>query len=349
MNKKNAKIGYAVANIGMDAPAFRRRFGFYLKERNLSWEIADIKKTYDLVVVHHSADITAWRNYSKAKIILDYNDDYLYGSVKDLKSIGRGVSKFLFRQWTNLEFDFRTAYIKMMKRADAVVCCTDLQEDDVKKYCSNVHQIFDIHYEPEWIVKNSYDSGLTTNLVWEGLPDFSGLIKLMPTLRDFQTAHSFALHLVTSLKHGKYLRTIGQVNTKDAVSRMIDLKQVFLYEWNRYLFSHIITSCDLAIIPIDMQKPLWISKPANKLLQFWRFGIPTLVDPSPAYIKLMNECGLDMVCHSTDEWGDKLDRYSSDKEARKSAGIKGKNFVNENYSIQKLLGQWDAVLDSVLL
>jgi hypothetical protein len=348
MNKEKVKIGYAVANIGMDAPAYRRRFGFYLKERKLSWEIADIRKSYDLVVVHHSADITAWKNYSKGKIILDYNDDYLYGTSNDVKSLGRGVSKFVFRQWKNLEVDFRQAYSKMMQRADAVVCCTDLQEADVRKYCSNVHQIFDIQYESDWIVKNSYDSGTTFNLVWEGLPDFRGLIKLLPALHKFQDAHSSALHLMTTLKHGKYLQTIGQVNTKDEVSKMIDLNQVFLYEWNRFLFSNIITSCDLAIIPIDLQKPLWISKPGNKLLLFWRFGIPTLVDPSPAYIKLMNECGLDMVCYSNDEWTEKLDRYTSDKEARKSAGIRGREFANEHYSVQKLLGQWDAVLDSVL-
>lgn len=348
MNKQSIKIGYAVANISLDAPAYKRRFGFYLKERNLSWEIADIRKSYDLVVVHHSADITAWRNYDKAKIILDYNDDYLFGSSRDLKSIGRGVSKFLFRQWTNLEFDFRTAYTKMMQRADAVVCCTDLQEEDVKKFCSNVHQIFDIQYEPDWVEKNTYDSGATLNLVWEGLPGFDGLIKLMPVLRSYQLTHNFALHLMTQLKQVKYLQYIGQVNTKDVISRTIDLNKVFLYEWNHYLFSHIMTSCDLAIIPIDLHKPLWISKPGNKLLLFWRLGIPTLVDPTPAYIKLMNECGLDMVCYSYDEWKDKLDRFSSDKEARKAAGSQGKKFVNENYSVQKLLAKWDAVLDSVL-
>jgi glycosyltransferase involved in cell wall biosynthesis len=348
MNKKGIKIGYAVANLGMDAPAYKRRFGFYLKERDLSWEIADIHKSYDLVVVHHSADITAWRNYDKAKIIMDYNDDYLYGISRDLKSIGRGFSKFLFRQWANLEFDYRKAYTKMMQRADAVVCCTDLQEEDVKKYCSNVHQIFDIQYEPDWVEKTSYDSGRTFNLVWEGLPGFEGLIKLVPVLRSFQSDHSIALHMMTQLKKVKYLQSVGQINTKDVITRTMDLKKVFLYEWNQYLFSHIMTSCDLAIIPIDLQKPLWISKPGNKLLLFWRLGIPTLVDPTPAYIKLMNEIGLDMVCNSPEDWKEKLARFSMDKEARQTAGLKGKKFVNEYYSVQKLLAKWDNVLESIL-
>ena len=42
----------------------------------------------------------------------------------------------------------------------------------------------------------------------------------------------------------------------------------------------------------------------------------TLVDPTPAYVKLMDECGLDMVCHSQDEWLAKLDLYSMDQERR---------------------------------
>jgi len=69
-----------------------------------------------LVVVHHASDITAWQNYDKAKIILDYNDDYLSGARQDVKSYGRGLVKFLLRQWSKLELDYRNAYTKMMAK-----------------------------------------------------------------------------------------------------------------------------------------------------------------------------------------------------------------------------------------
>lgn len=349
MKDKTLKIGWAVAaDASLNIPAYRRRFGYYLKQRQFSWEIADIKKTYDLVVVHHSADITAWKNYRKAKIIFDYNDNYLAAARTDIKGMGRGLAKYLFRQWSGLELDYRNAYVKMMKRADAIVCCTDEQEAEIKKYCSNVHQIADMQCDSDWTSKTDYGSGMTLNLVWEGLPSFEGLKKSVPLLRSFQSKHDFALHLVTALKHAKYLRNLVRVHTKDEIANDLKLNQIYLYEWNPYLFSHIVTSCDLAIIPIDMRNPFWVSKPGNKLLFFWRMGMPTLVDPTPAYVKLMNECGLDMACNSSDEWMEKLERFSTDREARQSAGRHAKKFVDEYYSEKKLLAKWDAVIHTVL-
>jgi hypothetical protein len=312
INHQKLKVGWAITNANLDVPAYRRRFGYYLKQRKIHWENADIKKSYDLVVVHHASDITAWKDYDKAKIIMDYNDDYLYGTRTSVKDIGRGLAKFLFRQWSNLELDYRKAYTKMMARADAIVCCTDAQEADARKYCSNVYQIVDMQSDLDWIVKERYESGSTFNLVWEGLPGFEGLIKLSPILRFFQAEHNSALHLITALKYGRHLRDFIQVHTKEEI-RKLDLNRVFLYEWNSYLYSHIATACDLAIIPIDLQNPFLLSKPSNKLIFFWRIGMPTLVDPTPAYVKLMDECGLDMVCRSHQEWLDKLELYSRDR------------------------------------
>lgn len=349
MKKRSINIGWAIAaDASLDVPAYRRRFGYYLKQRGISWEIADIKKKYDLVVVHHASDITAWKNYSKSKIILDYNDNYLIETGNTFKNIGRGLAKYLFRHWSQLEIDYRKAYTRIMQRADAIVCCTDEQEVDARKYCSNVHQIADMQCDPDWTTKTNYDLGSMLNLVWEGLPNFDGLVTLTPVLRAFQAKRNFALHLLTALKYGKYLRNLMQVHTKNEISRILSLNQCFLYEWNPYLFSKIVALCDLAIIPIDMRNPFMVSKPGNKLLFFWRIGMPTLVDPTPAYSKLMSECGLNMVCRSSDEWTEKLERFSLDRDARHAAGIQALQFVKENYSEQKLLAKWDQVLDSVL-
>jgi hypothetical protein len=342
------KIGWAIANASLDVPAYRRRFGFYLNRRNLTWKIADINKSYDLVVVHHSADITAWRNYNRAKIILDYNDDYLSGDLHNIRNSGRGCAKFLFRHWSKLEFDYRKAYTKMMQRADAIVCCTDAQESHARQYCPNVFQILDMQCDPDWVTKENYDVGSISNLVWEGLPGFDGLMMFAPIFRSIQAKQKCALHVITALKHRKYIRNFIQVNTWDELQKIPDLKNVYLYEWNPHLFSHIVSSCDLAVIPIDMRQPFWVSKPGNKLLFFWRIAMPALVDPTPSYIKLMDECGLDMVCRSQDEWLEKLDLYLNDKEKRLKSGKRAKEFVEQKYGNEQLLSQWDDVILSIL-
>ena len=57
----------------------KRRFVYYAKKRNLSFEIANPSKKYDLVVLSQNADLSIWCNYDRggAKIIYDFIDSYL--------------------------------------------------------------------------------------------------------------------------------------------------------------------------------------------------------------------------------------------------------------------------------
>lgn len=346
--EKRLTIGWAIAKEPLSAPAYRRRIGHYLEKRSMDWEPARFGKGYDLVFVHHSADLPLWKDYDKGKIVFDYNDDYLSGPRNSLKDRGRGIARYLAGHWSRPELDYRRAYLKMMRRADAVVCCTDAQQETARRLCRHVFQIADMQPDEDWTVKRVYESGSTFNLVWEGLPDFQGLVCRVPVLREFQRKRKAALHLITSLHHGRFLRNLAPVDTKREVGDKIRLGNTFLYEWNPYLFASIVAACDLAIIPIDLERPFWLYKPSNKLLFFWRIGMPVLTDPTPAYVKLMHECGLDMVCHSSEEWVDMLDKYANDSGARKAAGVRAREFAEREYGEDRLLGKWDEVLNAVL-
>ena len=347
-NLHKLSIGYATANLPLSHPAYRRRFAFYLKSRELHWELAEWRKSYDIVVVHHSADLPRWSRYDKGRVILDYNDDYLALQLSGLRNRTRGIARYLSRNWTSFCFDFRAAYKQMMARADAIVCCTSAQRSQASKYCSNIHRILDMQADPDWNCKLDYRTRGTFSLVWEGLPSFSGLHEFKLILARLSEQRPVAMHLLTSLKHGRFLNTFAQVNTKDEIDKLFPSSAVYLYEWNPILFSHIVTGCDLAVIPIDMEDPFWVGKPANKLLFFWRLGMPVLTDATPAYMEMMDECGLDMVCHSREDWLTKAERYLADEEARRVAGRSAHAFVQDRYSNERLLDQWESVLESVM-
>jgi hypothetical protein len=144
------------------------------------------------------------------------------------------------------------------------------------------------------------------------------------------------------------LENIWRFSTKSLVERVLPFKDVWLYEWNPILFTTIVTACDLGIIPIKMNDPLWLGKPANKLLFFWRMGMPTLVSATPEYKEMMNACDLDMACQSEEEWLAKLGLYMSNETMRRAAGQRALAFVTEHFSEERQLAQWDQVLDSVL-
>lgn len=345
---KSVKIGVELQPFTPEMPGFRRRFGYYLKRRGLTWEQAVYNKCYDVVLVHHSGNLTKWKNYAHGKIIFDCNDDYLAVEMVGVKDIGRGLAKFISGRWSNLVLDFRVAYREMMKRADAVVCSTEAAQARALPLCRNVHNIYDMQADDNWRVKEEYASATPFNLVWEGLPRFAGLPSLSGVIQNVQQRHPCALHLVTALTGYRHLENIRKFSVKDEVAKLLPFNNVWLYEWNPILFTKIVTACDLGIIPIDMNDPFWVGKPANKLLFFWRMGMPTLVSGTPDYKAMMSAAGIDMICESEDEWLAKLDVYINDESIRRAAGQRGLAFVQEHFSEEKQLAQWDQVLESVL-
>ncbi|HZM06649.1 MAG TPA: hypothetical protein VFC44_26920 [Candidatus Saccharimonadales bacterium] len=345
---KNIKIGVCLQPFTPEMPAFRRRFGCYLERRRLAWEPADYNKRYDVVLVHHSADLTKWKNYANGKLIFDYNDDYLAIKMDGIKTIGRGLAKFVTRRWSKLVMDYRMAYRDMMKAAAATVCATEAQRAQASPLCKNVHKILDLQADANWTVKGEYASGTPFNLVWEGLPAFDGLQSLNGIIPNVQQRHPCALHLVTALTGYRHLQNMGKFSTKDEVANLLPYNNVWLYEWNSLLFTRIVTACDLGIIPINMNDPFWVSKPANKLLFFWRMGMPTLVSGTPEYKAMMSAAGVDMACENEGDWLAKLDIYLNNESVRRAAGQRGLAFVTEHFSEEKQLAQWDQVVESVL-
>jgi hypothetical protein len=345
---KSVKIGVELQPFTPEMPAFRRRFGYYLKCRRLTWERADYKKRYDVVLVQHAGDLTKWKNYAHGKIIFDYNDDYLAVKMDGVKAIGRGLAKFVSRRWSNFVLDYRVAYREMMKRADAMVCCTEAQRAQALPLCRNVHNILDLQADANWTLKKEYVSTTPFNLVWEGLPDFAGLQSLSGVMHNVQQSRPCAFHLVTALVQYRHLGLMGKRSSREVVDKLLPFHNVWLYEWNPILFTKIVTACDLGIIPIKMNDPFWVGKPANKLLFFWRMGMPALVSGTPEYKAMMRAAGIDMICESEDEWVAKLDVYINDESIRRAAGQRGLAFVQEHFSEDKQLAQWDQVLESVL-
>ena len=342
------RVGYAIGPGDLEHPAFRRRFAYYAKERGLRWELADWNKPYDVVVVHHSSDLPRWSQYRRGKLIFDYNDDYLAVGMGSLKGRFRGAAKFCLGQWSRFHWDFRTAYHEISRRADAIVCATETQAVMFRSFSPVVEKIVDMQSDEGWTPKSDYASGGTTNLVWEGLPDFDGLATFAPAYRKISAEGDFSLHVLSSVSAARYLSKYGRTSTYRLLGKKLGhTPRTFLYEWNKYLYSKIVTACDLAIIPANMQDPYWMGKPANKLLFFWRLGLPVLTSPTPEYRIAMNECGLDMTCGSAEEWVEKIGRYSRDSDLRKSAGLTARHYVESNYSNEKLLQKWDRLLQAV--
>lgn len=342
------RVAYVPLSLDFKHPGDCRRFARYASVRGLSVEIADPAEEYDLVVVSQGADLSVWGRYAKprAKIIYDFTDSYLAVSRRDPRGMLRGLAKFVTRQSRYLRLDHWKAIEDMCARADAVVCVTEEQKKDISEHCANVHIVLDIH-NMYFGGKKTYSSGEVFNLVWEGYPEnLQAFYQIRDVLREIDSKRPLALHLITNLEFGRYMGKYVKQRTAD-IARDI-LPRSYIYEWNDLLCSPIVEACDLALLPIDLGTPLAKGKPANKLLIFWRMGMPTIVSASPALARTMRRAELPMSCSSAQDWRESLNRYVFDAAARADAGRRGKAFAEANFSEEKLLAQWDGVFESVL-
>jgi len=343
------RIGYVPFSPTLQAPGDRRRFVYYAQQNDIAFEIARPEKNYDIILLTQRADLSVWSKYprGKTKIVYDLVDSYLSIPKSNLKSVFRGTAKYLFRENKFLRFNYWNAIRDMCLRADAVVCSTLEQKDEISKYSENVNIILDYFTDDIRCIKHDYRHGCPINIVWEGLPEnVEAISQIKNVLRDLSKQHAIKLHIISDIEYWKYLNKVGKRYTLNTARKIYN--NVSVHNWNEDTFSKIATGCDIAIIPLDLNNPLMRGKPENKLVLFWKMGIPTIVTGTPAYVRAMKNCGLDTWCNGYDEWYKKLDRYIKNVDKRRQEGIKVRQFAEKNYSDNRYHNQWEQVLKSIL-
>jgi len=346
---RSLRIGYVPYTRDLRYAGDRRRFCYYASKRNIPFELAKPSEMYDIVVVTERGDLSTWTAYRRgsAKVVYSLINRYLAVPRWDPKGLLRGVAKFVTREARHLQLNYWRAMEAMCERADAVVCTTQEQRQDILPYCQNVHVVLDIHSDDVHAVKTRYASGDTFNFGWEGLAEnIEPFLTIREVLTRLQQKRRIALHLVTELRYGRFMRKYWQSDTARLTAKLP--APTYLYQWHPDTCSAVIAACDMALIPIALDKPVDAGKPENKLLLFWRMGVPTVASATPAYARAMRQADLPMACGTQDEWLDTLERYVASEAARRDAGQRGRRFAEEHYSEERILADWDKLFASVL-
>lgn len=347
MSENNLRIGYVPCSTTLEAPADRRRFVAYARARNLQFELARPEERYDLVVLNEAADISVWADYPHGKIVYDLIGSYLAIPRSNVKQWLRGVVWFAIGRHRRLRLDHWAAIQAMCRRADAVVCTTEEQSSDIRRYCRNVHIALDVHSSVVHAVKEDYRCGVPFNLVWEGLPcNLPQLQQIQNVLRAVNQRRPIVLHVVTDPDRFRLLGRFGRIQSLALARKIFD--SVELHIWDEANCSEIIRACDLAVIPIDLADSFVAGKPENKLLLLWRMGMPVITSATPAYQRAMRDAGLTgLACRDQAEWMAAIERMMGDESLRREAGVCGRRFAETHYGEDDLLARWDATFASL--
>jgi hypothetical protein len=259
----------------------------------------------------------------------------------------RGTAWFVIGKHKKFRFDYLNSIRAMCRRADAVVCTTQEQQNLIQEMCDNVHIILDLHSTVVKNVKSDYSASKPFRMVWEGLPsNLSQLTRIAPLLRPLLNERSAELHVVTDSALSRLKGMLGQIDTRKALAR--NFANAVFHDWQEQTCSEIITSCDLAIIPIDLGDPFVVGKPENKLLLLWRMGMPVIVSATPTYRRAMADAGTaELACANDGEWLSALQRLLVDEDARRDAAMRGRAHAETRHGSDQVLSLWDGLFNSL--
>lgn len=341
------RVGYAGYSRDLTQPADRRRFPYYAARRGIRFEHAEPGEDYDVVVVTPRADLAAWSSRDRrSKLVFDIVDSYLAIPRTNLKALLRGPAKFAAGEARHPFFSYRGALEATMRRADAVTCATPEQARQIAPLCANVHAILDFHAPLVRAVKEDYRAGSPFNLVWEGLGENARWFGLIAdALAEVDARHPLVLHLVTAVEYRQLAQRFWRRRTARLMAR--HFHDVRIHEWSEDSVSRIATGCDLAVIPLPLDRPLEANKPESKLISFWRMGLPVVTSSTPAYARVMLEAGQSLHCESPHEWVAALLRMIERPDERERAGTLGRAFAEREYGEERLLAGWDRVFESL--
>lgn len=341
------RIGYSPYSASLTKPGDRRRFPHYARSRGLDFELADPTADYDLVVLSARSDIVRWANIARpTRVVYDLIDSYLAIPQTELKARLRGVSKYMIGELDRPVWSYRHAIEAMARRADAVVCSTVEQRRMLEQFCPNVHDILDFHTEIAGTRKAQYESSQPFRLVWEGLPqNLHGFRHIADALARVARDHPLTLRVVTDPYYFEFLDRVWKRSTHRLVRQLFEESE--LRPWTPETLVTVATNSDLAVIPLDLSDPFAAGKPENKLLVFWRLGVPALVSATPAHVRAMGAAGLDLAVAGPDAWETRLRHLIADETARQHAAEQGEQYVASEASEASLTAKWDAVVESL--
>jgi hypothetical protein len=346
MKRHELKIGYVPLNPDLiTAPGDYRRFVRYARIRGISYEIARSDKVYDVVVITQGADITLWKDYKHGLIIYDLIDSYLSISRTNFKALLRGIAKYIIGQHKKLEFSYWGTIRSMCTRANFVICSTQEQKTNISPYCSNTSIVLDYFDNTVRNPKKNYQLGPVVKLIWEGMPSNLFQLKLLKnTLLLLNKKYNIELHVATNLLYYQFLGKYRLSSAKRDVRKIF--KNSIVHEWDLETIANLVRQCDIAIIPIDGDYSLTKSKPENKMLFFWKMGLPVVASNIPSYIRAMNGANLNFTCKDEFDWFEKIESLILSTSLRKNSAISGKKYADKFFGNEEITQAWDDVFIS---
>lgn len=334
----------------LSQPGDRRRVVFWANHRGHEI-VTDLTQATDVILLSEKGDLNGFpKKVAGVPIIFDLVDAYL-APEKATKDLLRGVSKVLTGQISGPPKRFTLFVEDLCSQSSAVICSSPEQLETIKPFSKNVHVILDSHDELPMVPFSKHDPRPMKSILWEGMPaTIRGVAQLVEAANVVGKHKQLRLTFVTDEKYFLFSNKYIQKDTASLLTNILKNASGYstLIPWSiKNLVDQAMVS-DVAVIPIDLSKPIQNLKPENRLLIMWRLGLPCLTSPSPAYSRVAAKASVDSICANPKEWTSKIAEILENQDLAEENVTLGQAYLKEYHNTDLLLERWDRAFESVL-
>jgi hypothetical protein len=344
------KIGYFPLSDNLSHPGDRRRIAYWAKKNSHELIINPSSKV-DVVVMSERANFgRIMPSFHETPVILDLVDAYLE-KENVAKDFIRGFSKIAIGDLRSRPRSFSAIIRDVCVNSHAVICSSPEQLESLKSYNKNIHVILDSHDEFEFRSYENYKHGESSNLLWEGMPfTLDGFRQISEALLKFMDREQLHLNLLTDLKFHKFLGKFRESDTQDLLSKIFfkQVSRINLQQWSIMNLQAASQKAILGVLPVDINNPIQFLKPENRLLIMWRLGLPAVVANTPAYSRVSDAVGINIIPKSYDDWVDLMSYMIKDPEYARFTLQEGQKYLNEYHNYDTFDSAWKHAIGSVL-
>lgn len=278
------------------------------------------------------------------KLVLDLVDGYLAEHPSLLKDYLRQLSRVGALEFLRRPIRFSKNLTLLCEESDLIIVASQEQAEVARTLNPNVISIWDCHDElgapryPTLLQKES-----KFEIFWEGLSvTLFHFQECLPDLKDFLLETNSTLNIVSNPNHFRFSNRFFRVSTEKYLSKLFkDLENhVKFYEWSVTKVREVASYCDFGLIPLLERDKFARLKPENKLMIYWRLGLPTLFSGSPSYLRVAHKLGLSDFSVAGGRWKEKLLWLSEDLINQGSRISTATDMLIEHHNEQAILAQW---------
>lgn len=300
---------------------------------NYNLEVVKYKKSeknIDVIIFSSCPnDLKLLRSIYKRNCVIIFDRSDFLGHIFNPNILIKTYSFFLniIKSILRLKIHEHLIIRYIIKKSNLLVLASEAQA----KFCKDVFNrpiavltdpINSVEYSKSEIV---YNNNKEIRLVWEGTEaSFLQLRTILKPLKKVYSEVRFKLVLFADIFKKK-----ESIDLLEDLKIAIDVDHII---WNSDNFKKTMTGSDIGLSPIDITNEFNRSKPFNKLLSYWAFGLPVICSNISSYQDIISKSKGGLICDNESDWIRNLKLLIEDSEIRDELRINGYNYAWNNYN-----------------